>query len=70
MSKKFGYRKVTKTGQDVINDINSMAERFEETLTSSVALSRELSLALTKLEECVMWANKAVAIQNEVEQIG
>lgn len=29
--------------------------------------TRELSLALTKLEECVMWANRAIAVGPQLE---
>lgn len=29
--------------------------------------TRETSLALTKLEECVMWANKSIALHGIVE---
>lgn len=34
-----------------------LAELIEE-----IPVSRERSLAMTKLEECVMWANKALAL--------
>ena len=46
--------------QDVAKDIGTdKAELLE--LLDSVPSNREMSLAKTKLEECVMWANKSIA---------
>ena len=42
-------------------DIITAAENMTCWLEIHIAPCRELSLALTKLEECVMWANKAIA---------
>lgn len=41
--------------------IRSDAAQFASMLDSLVPESREKSLALTKLEEAVMWANAAIA---------
>ena len=52
-------------GDDEIEDSDSIRNAAEE-LEGVIALrckpSREKSLAMTKLEECVMWANKSLAI--------
>lgn len=41
--------------------IRHKASSFDDIL-SELSDSREKSLAMTKLEECVMWANKALAL--------
>jgi hypothetical protein len=40
--------------------IKENAATLERNLKASSKQSRELSLALTKLEECVMWATKGI----------
>ena len=42
-------------------DIRDTAKRFAEQITRSCPPSRERSLALTRLEETVMWANASIA---------
>ena len=42
--------------------IRDAAENLEGIIALRCKPSREKSLAMTKLEECVMWANKALAI--------
>lgn len=41
--------------------LRSEAKMLAELIISSTPKSREQSLALTHLEECVMWANAAIA---------
>lgn len=52
-------------GDDEIEDSDSIRNAAEE-LEGIIALrckpSCEKSLAMTKLEECVMWANKSLAL--------
>lgn len=54
--------------------IRAEAMRFAEYIDALAAPSRERSLAMTKLEESVMWANAAVArapvvnVSRETEQ--
>lgn len=43
-----------------IKRTNYSAEKLHQTI-SKLPDSREKSLAMTKLEECVMWANKCAA---------
>lgn len=47
------------TASDLIRE---SAENLEASIALRCEPSREKSLALTKLEECVMWANKAIAV--------
>lgn len=49
-----------------INMLHQIARDFALTIQAICPESREKSLALTKLEECVMWANAAIA-RNETE---
>jgi hypothetical protein len=42
-------------------NIRAMAKHVAFNLTELCPPSRELSLALTKLEEAIMWANAAIA---------
>lgn len=46
-------------------EIRSVAKDFAIFLISKTRPSREQSLALTKLEEVVMWANASIARSNE-----
>jgi len=46
-------------------DIRKMAKELAYMIDELVPDSREKSLAMTKLEECVMWANAGIA-RNEV----
>ena len=45
----------------VYEDIRAIAAQFAYDLNNMCPDSREKSLAITKLEECVMWANAAIA---------
>ena len=42
-------------------DMRATARRFASQMAHNCPASRELALALTKLEEAVMWANAAIA---------
>lgn len=44
------------------NDIRQAAEDLAAVIVLRCVPSREKSLAMTKLEECVMWANKSLAL--------
>ena len=54
------YRTLTADEAARIGNIKVMAERLEEAI-DSIPDGREKSLALTKLEEAVMWACKALS---------
>ena len=47
--------------------IRAKAKTFAELLLAECPPSRELSLAITKLEECMFWANSSIA-RHEVQE--
>lgn len=59
--KAFAYHP-PKTGQpERYQSLRSVAHNFALLIEQSCPESRERALAITKLEECVMWANAAIA---------
>lgn len=54
------YRKLEQHEVDTMNGIKNRAEELLQFLLNNTQKSREQSLAITKLEECVMWAVKGV----------
>ena len=51
-----------KSGQpEIYTDIRNTAKEFAIKIDESCPDSREKALALTKLEEAVMWANASIA---------
>ncbi len=59
ISARFEYRKPNEVQLLTLGGLRESFSKMEFTL-NSLPPSRELSLALTKLEEAAMWANKAV----------
>lgn len=53
-----------------MNAVREMHAQFDKTLREVARPSRELSLALTKLEEAAMWANKAISHAKQAEEQG
>jgi len=62
MSKLFTSVELSAKAAQQIKRTNYSAEKLLDVL-NKLPSSREKSLALTKLEECVMWANKCAARQ-------
>ena len=58
---RFTYHAPTGDQPDRYERIRAMAFAFAEELVEMTPVSREQSLALTRLEGCVMWANAAIA---------
>lgn len=57
----FSYH-VPKEGQpELYNTIRNKAKELAEVIEATCPDSREKSLAMTKLEEAVMWANASIA---------
>jgi hypothetical protein len=50
-------------------DIRRVVIRLDELITAAVPKGREQSLALTKLEECRMWAIKGVVLQYPAQEV-
>jgi hypothetical protein len=57
------YRPLTEENTKLIIDIKAKAEELESLMINTK--SREMSLALTNLEQCIMWATKAVVLEDE-----
>lgn len=66
IEKNFTYHAPDESRQVRYLNIRNMARDFAYVIDHVCPDSREKSLAMTKLEEAVMWANAAVA-RNEVE---
>ena len=69
MEKRFTYHAPLDGQPEKYEKIRKTAKDLAWLLHSSCPRSRELSLALTKLEESVMWANAAIA-RNEAADGG
>lgn len=54
--------------QERYNDVRLYARSYVRVLCNVCPSSRELSLALTKLEEVVFWANAAIAREDVPEE--
>lgn len=59
---KFETHEMTPDGINVSEDIRFWASMILDCIDDNLKHSRETSLAVTKLEECVMWANKSIAL--------
>ena len=66
---RFGYVTYSKEQAEVGARIRHHAENICAIIESELPSSRETSLALTKLEEAVMWANKALRYGTKQERI-
>lgn len=53
------YKELTQEQIDNVRTVKSLADDLNDEIERQPK-SRELSLALTKLEECVMWAVKGI----------
>lgn len=58
---RFSYHPPSGNKTAAYNEVRAKALEFAEFLNVTVPDGRELSLALTKLEEAVMWANAGIA---------
>jgi hypothetical protein len=61
LEKRFTYHAPKDDQPDRYSQIRNQAWMFAIYLCQACPESRELSLALTKLEEAVMWANASIA---------
>lgn len=59
--KNFTYHEPTQDTAAQHEAIRSAGKRFAELIEDECPPSRETSLAMTKLEEAVMWANASIA---------
>ena len=61
LKNRFTYHAPSITQQQKYEDIRKNTLWLSNLLNTHCPDSREKSLALTKLEECVMWANASIA---------
>jgi hypothetical protein len=61
LQNRFTYHPPTGLQVDTYNDIRTMALNFANILNDLCPDSREKSLAITKLEEVIFWANASIA---------
>jgi hypothetical protein len=57
------YKPLTEESQKLIKDIKELAEAMEYLMFK--VQSREMSLAMTNLEQCTMWSTKAIVLDDE-----
>ena len=67
-SETFKHHELNEEQVYASGSIRYAAEDLEAVIVLRCVPSREKSLALTKLEECVMWANKAMAIHGMLDE--
>lgn len=61
LDERFSAHKLTHEQSAAQDQIRRMAKHAARFVDANVADNREKSIALTKLEEFVMWANKAIS---------
>ena len=59
--RKFKYHELKEGQAEKYNNIRATAKQFALLIEQSVPDSREKSLAITKVEEAMMWANSGIA---------
>ena len=62
MKDTFMHHKLDQNQEWAVSVVRNNAEDLDRVFDEWIADSRERALAKTKLEEAVMWANKAIAI--------
>ena len=68
IEKAFTYHAPTESQIERYAGIRAEAKVLALMIECTVPDCREKSLAMTKLEECVMWANAGIARYEEVEK--
>lgn len=61
----FEYRAPTNEEREALNDLQHYWLATEEAILRNVPEGRERSLAITKLQECRMWANAGIVLVRE-----
>ena len=60
------YYPLKEVNKNLVDEIKDKAE--ELLLLLENVKNREMSLAITNLEQCTMWSTKAIVLQDEYEQ--
>lgn len=63
----FDYQKPTEASLEILTIIRAAAKEYAKILIKTLPESREKSIAITKIEETAMWANKSV-VQNQTDE--
>jgi hypothetical protein len=61
LNKRFTYHAPKEGQPNAYEFLRGMARDLGAAIMSTQETSRERSLAITKLEECIMWANAGIA---------
>lgn len=61
LMQRFDQRTVSAEQQQKMDSVAVFGRALSEAINTTAPESRETSLALTRLEEAVMWANKAIS---------
>lgn len=64
---RFGYRRANAVSAPQHNAVRVQCLSFAQWLVAHIPEGRDQSLALTALQECMHWANSAIAMQNDVD---
>lgn len=64
---RFGYHRATADSAPQHAAVRDKCLEFAQWLNSNVPAGRDLSLALTSLQETMHWANSAIAMVNDVD---
>lgn len=67
MSETFKHHDLDAMQKSHSNVIRQQAEMLETAIKAFCPVSRETSLAMTNLEQAVMWANKSIALHGAKE---
>ena len=62
LNKTFTYQAPNSNQIDKYSKLRLFAKEFANLIDELCPESREKSLAITKLQECVMWANASIAL--------
>ena len=65
MESRLTQRNITEVQKDRMNNVMEIAKMLEDSIDKNCHSNREKSLAMTKLEECVMWVNKSISHEND-----
>ena len=68
-SKTFAYHKPSPTGLEAITELRFLFSEVEKKIKAIVPPGREQALALTKNEECAMWAIKGVVVNDPLSVV-
>ena len=64
---RFGYHRATADSAPKHAKVRTLCENFANELDELIPEGRDKSLALTKLQEGMHWANSAIAMENDVD---